>query len=75
MTPLEQLFRWVWIAGMVVLPLAAVRYSWFQFHAQNYTQASSAAHQVMVIALAWAFWSLGGLTWVQKFNKERVPKH
>jgi hypothetical protein len=74
MTSLEQSFKWVWGAGMAMLPLAAVRDSWYQFHAQSYAQASSAAHHVIVIALAWAFWSLGGLMWSQKFNKERMAK-
>jgi uncharacterized membrane protein len=72
MTSIQRWMKWLWIAGMVLLPLATVRYSWFQYHAHNYTQAIAAAHHVMVVALVWAIWSLGGLLWMQKFNKERV---
>jgi hypothetical protein len=75
MTFLQQLVKWVWGVGMVVLALATVRGSWSQFHAQSHAQASSAASHVVVLALAWAFWSLGGLIWLQKFKKGQMAKN
>jgi hypothetical protein len=72
MTFPQRLVKWIWFAGMVVLPLAGVRGSWSQFHAQSHAQASSASYHVTVLALAWAFWSLGGLMWLQRFNKGRT---
>jgi hypothetical protein len=70
----ERAGKWFWQAGMVVLPLAAVRDSWYQFHAQSHAEALSHARHVFILGLAWAFWSLGGLMWSQKFNRERMAK-
>jgi hypothetical protein len=74
MTWLQTLIKWFWVAGMVVLPMAAAGGSWSQFHAQSYAEASAASHLVFVPALTRAFWSLGGLIWFQRYNKDRMPK-
>ncbi len=74
MTLLQRLIKWFWVAGMLVLPMAAAGGSWSQFHAQTYAEASAASHLVFVLALTWAFWSLGGFIWFQRYNKDRMPK-
>jgi len=72
MTPVQRLVKWLWTAGMVILPVVAMSLVWQRFHVQSHAQATSAAYHIMVIALAWACWSVGGLLWMQQFNKERM---
>jgi lysylphosphatidylglycerol synthetase-like protein (DUF2156 family) len=75
MTSMEKSGKHLWVAGMVVLPLAVPCELWYQRHAQNYAQASAAFIHLVVFALVWAFWSLTGLIWMQKFNEGRMAKN
>ena len=72
MTSREKSVRWLWIAGTVIWPIAALLELWSLFHAHDHAQKFSAFNHQIAYSLVWTFWSVTGLMWMQKFNKGRM---